>query len=51
MTLILKTLLCFQGITAELIGAHAEQGGFIYSAVTFCDKLITGCVVVIIENM
>lgn len=38
-------------ITAEMIGKHAEQGGFIYSAVTFTDKLITGIVVVIIESM
>ncbi|XP_055629518.1 major facilitator superfamily domain-containing protein 12-like [Toxorhynchites rutilus septentrionalis] len=37
-------------ITADMIGKHAEQGGFIYSAVTFTDKLITGVVVVIIES-
>ncbi|KFB47490.1 AGAP011492-PA-like protein [Anopheles sinensis] len=38
-------------ITADMIGKHAEQGGFIYSAVTFADKLITGVVVVIIESV
>lgn len=38
-------------ITADMIGKHADQGGFIYSAVTFTDKLITGIVVVIIESM
>ncbi|XP_058461482.1 major facilitator superfamily domain-containing protein 12-like [Malaya genurostris] len=38
-------------ITADMIGKHADQGGFIYSAVTFTDKLITGVVVVIIESM
>uniref|UniRef100_A0A182PVD0 Major facilitator superfamily (MFS) profile domain-containing protein n=1 Tax=Anopheles epiroticus TaxID=199890 RepID=A0A182PVD0_9DIPT len=38
-------------ITADMIGKHADQGGFIYSAVTFADKLITGVVVVIIESV
>ncbi|XP_058827277.1 major facilitator superfamily domain-containing protein 12-like [Topomyia yanbarensis] len=38
-------------ITADMIGKHADQGGFIYSAVTFTDKLITGVVVVVIESM
>lgn len=38
-------------ITADMIGPHADQGGFIYSAVTFCDKLITGIAVVIIETL
>lgn len=38
-------------ITADMIGPHTEQGGFIYSAVTFTDKLITGVVVVVIETM
>ncbi|XP_062558824.1 major facilitator superfamily domain-containing protein 12-like [Armigeres subalbatus] len=38
-------------ITADMIGKHADQGGFIYSAVTFTDKLITGIVVVVIESM
>lgn len=38
-------------ITADMIGRHADQGGFIYSAVTFADKLITGIVVVVIESL
>lgn len=38
-------------ITADMIGRHADQGGFIYSAVTFADKLITGVVVVVIEAL
>lgn len=36
-------------ITADMIGANSKQGGFIYSAVTFFDKLITGIVVAVIE--
>lgn len=38
-------------ITADMIGRHADQSGFIYSAVTFADKLITGVVVVVIESL
>lgn len=38
-------------ITADMIGIHSNQGGFIYSAVTFADKLITGIVVIVIESM
>lgn len=38
-------------ITADMIGKHAGQGGFIYSAVTFADKLITGIVVIVIEAL
>ncbi|KAG4066654.1 hypothetical protein HA402_007290 [Bradysia odoriphaga] len=38
-------------ITAKMIGKNADQGGFIYSAVTFADKLITGIVVLIIETI
>ena len=38
--------------TAEMIGGeNAGQGGAIYAAVTFCDKLITGVAVVAIEAM
>lgn len=36
-------------ITADMIGKNADHGGFIYSAVTFADKLITGIVVLVIE--
>jgi Na+/melibiose symporter-like transporter len=45
------TMIASLCITAELIGPHADQGGLIYSAVTFCDKLITGITIVIIETM
>lgn len=38
-------------ITADMIGSHSEKGGFIYSAVTFFDKLITGIVVAVIESV
>lgn len=38
-------------ITADMIGRHADQSGFIYSAVTFADKLITGIAVIIIESV
>lgn len=45
------TMIASLCITADMIGPHADQGGFIYSAVTFCDKLITGVAVVVIESM
>lgn len=45
------TMISSMCITADMIGKHADQGGFIYSAVTFADKLITGVVVVIIEAL
>ena len=45
------TMIASLCITADMIGPHADQGGFIYSAVTFCDKLITGIAVVVIETM
>lgn len=45
------TMIASLCITADMIGKHADQGGFIYSAVTFFDKLITGCVVVVIESL
>lgn len=38
-------------ITADMIGKHVDQSGFIYSAVTFADKLITGVVVFLIETL
>lgn len=38
-------------ITADMIGKHSNQSGFIYSAVTFADKLITGIVVIVIETL
>lgn len=48
------TMIASLCITADMIAAadpQASQGGFIYSAVTFCDKLITGVAVVVIETM
>lgn len=36
---------------ADMIGKHADQGGFVYSAVTFADKLITGIAIVIIASL
>lgn len=38
-------------ITANMIGKDVDQSGFIYAAVTFADKLITGVVVFVIENV
>lgn len=43
------TMIASLCITADMIGPHSQQGGFIYSAVTFFDKLITGIVVASIE--
>lgn len=42
------TSLC---ITADLIGSHTENGAFIYSAVTFADKVLNGVAVMIIEEL
>lgn len=36
---------------ANMIGKHADQSGFVYSAVTCADKLITGIAVLIIETL
>lgn len=38
-------------LIADMIGKHAEQSGFVYSAVTFADKLITGIAVIIFESL
>uniref|UniRef100_A0A7G3AZV7 Putative sugar transporter n=1 Tax=Lutzomyia longipalpis TaxID=7200 RepID=A0A7G3AZV7_LUTLO len=38
-------------ITADMVGDNTDLGGFIYSAVTFADKLITGVAVLAIEAM
>ena len=38
-------------VTAAMIGRHADQSGFIYSLVTFADKMITGVVVIAIESL
>jgi hypothetical protein len=45
------TMIASLSITADMIGRHATQAGFIYSAVTFADKLITGIAVVTIESI
>jgi Na+/melibiose symporter-like transporter len=45
------TMIASLCITADMIGPHTSQGGKIYSTVTFCDKLITGIAVFIIETM
>lgn len=38
-------------LIANMIGKHADQSGFVYSAVTFADKLITGIAVIIFESL
>ncbi|XP_059621679.1 major facilitator superfamily domain-containing protein 12-like [Phlebotomus argentipes] len=38
-------------ITADMVGENTDLGGFVYSAVTFADKLITGVAVLAIEAM
>lgn len=44
------TMISALSSTADMIGSkHSAQGGSIYAAVTFCDKLITGVAVVTIE--
>lgn len=45
------TMISSLSITADMIGQNSKLGGFVYSAVTFFDKLITGFVVIIIEAM
>lgn len=37
-------------LTADLVGNNTQYGGFIYSTVTFADKLITGVVIVVVES-
>lgn len=38
-------------VTANLIGLDTECGAFVYSAVTFADKLLNGLAVIIIEEV
>lgn len=45
------TMISSLSITADMIGPNTKLGGFVYSAVTFFDKLVTGFVVIIIEAM
>lgn len=42
------TSLC---ITGDLIGSHTENGAFIYSVVTFADKVLNGIAVMITEDL
>jgi len=37
-------------VTAELIGSRTERSAFVYSIVTFLDKIVTGLVVIFIEK-
>lgn len=45
------TMISSLSITADMIGKDSNTSGFIYSAVTFADKFITGVVVIAIENL
>lgn len=38
-------------MTADFIGEKTEQAAFVYSVVTFADKLLNGIVVMIIEEL
>lgn len=38
-------------LIADMIGKHADQGGSVYSSVTFADKLITGVAILCIESL
>lgn len=44
------TMVTALSITAELIGSRTESSAFVYSIVTFLDKVVTGLVVVGIEK-
>ncbi|XP_012537983.1 major facilitator superfamily domain-containing protein 12 [Monomorium pharaonis] len=44
------TMVTALSITAELIGSRTERSAFVYSIVTFLDKIITGFVVILIEK-
>lgn len=45
------TMIASLCLIANMIGKHADQSGFVYSAVTCADKLITGVAVLIIESL
>lgn len=38
-------------ICADMIGEKSENGGLIYSIVTFCDKLFSGIIIFVIEAL
>ncbi|KAL0128711.1 hypothetical protein PUN28_003820 [Cardiocondyla obscurior] len=44
------TMVTALSVTAELIGSRTERSAFVYSIVTFLDKIITGLVVILIEK-
>lgn len=44
------TMVTALSVTAELIGSRTERSAFVYSIVTFLDKIITGLVVIVIEK-
>lgn len=45
------TMVVSLSVTANLIGNNVDCGSFVYSVVTFADKLLNGIAVVIIEHM
>ncbi|XP_044741631.1 major facilitator superfamily domain-containing protein 12-like [Chrysoperla carnea] len=45
------TLVTSLSLTADFIGTNTEQGAFVYSLVTFADKMLTGVAVLIIEHL
>ncbi|KYN41517.1 putative MFS-type transporter C19orf28 [Trachymyrmex septentrionalis] len=45
------TMVTALSVTAELIGCRTERSAFVYSIVTFLDKIITGLVVIFIEKL
>ena len=44
------TMVTALSVTAELIGSRTDRSAFVYSIVTFLDKVITGVVVIFIEK-
>lgn len=44
------TMVTALSVTAEIIGPRTEKSAFVYSIVTFLDKVVTGLVVVLIER-
>ncbi|XP_043475682.1 major facilitator superfamily domain-containing protein 12-like [Leptopilina heterotoma] len=44
------TMVTALSVTAELIGSRTDRSAFVYSVVTFLDKVVTGLVVIFIEQ-
>ncbi|XP_033222432.1 major facilitator superfamily domain-containing protein 12-like [Belonocnema kinseyi] len=44
------TMVTALSVTAELIGSRTDRSAFVYSIVTFLDKVVTGLVVILIEK-